>query len=488
MKRIIISILACLTVVTYSHAQEKMVCQTVVDPFPVTPERYTQLIATGAAYSATLKERAPASNFDAKQFWIEQWSDEDQRIEWQVDTPLGGDYRVVLLINSDKDEHIRISSGCAEVLYITKESGWQRVKVEQPLTLAEGVGTISLSLGKSSSRGLSIKAVEIYAISEEESINHRIEEFKADPAWMQESGYGVMVQSGGWSYPPSGDKKPWPAFAEEFDAQEFVEKIDEMGARFLVWSATWSAYYFPAPIDAIAQILPERVSDRDLIGDLIKECKKRDIRFMLYYHSGHGEREIFEAKGWRDDWISAGGRDKSSWIDMEIEIFKEVGARYGDGLDAIFIDGGMVWYPTDFETLGAALRTGNSDRLICYNSWVVSQYTPFQDFYCGEGFNGEKVQWRLKDGIFAEGPQKGLQCWGCSIFDGPNWGINSPNVVADSPKWSIESLVSHVKSMESAHFSVAFNLLLYEDGTIAQDSYQVLREVAKELKRGSWGR
>jgi hypothetical protein len=303
---------------------------------------------------------------------------------------------------------------------------------------------------------------------------------------MKEAGYGIMVQGGQWAYPATGEKKPWPGFAEDFDAESFVKKVDEMGGKFLLWSATWATYYFPGPIKAIAEVLPDRTSKRDLIGDLIRECKKRDIRFVMYYHLGHDEVPVLKSKGWEEGWDKK-DRDLSAWLEREEKIFTEIGKRYGKGLDGIFLDDGCTWYPADFEKLGAALKVGNPDRIICYNPWIAAQFTPFQDFYCGEGFNGEETPWPIEDGIICSGPQKGLQCWGNFIFDGPGWGVNKPDMKIDAPKgWSVDKIAELTRKLEKERYSVAFNLLLYEDGSIGKESYEMLKEAAQKLKRGTW--
>jgi hypothetical protein len=278
----------------------------------------------------------------------------------------------------------------------------------------------------------------------------------------------------------------WPGIAENFDAEAFVQRVHEMGGKFLLWSATWTTYYFPAPIKSIEEIMPDRISKRDLIGDLIKACKKRNIRFIMYYHLGHDEEIVLKAKGWESDWYKK-GRDLTDWLNLEIRIFTEIGTRYGTGLDAIFLDDACTWYPADFEKLGAALKAGNPDRVICYNPWIAALHTPFQDFYCGEGFDGTNTPWPIKDGVFTAGPQKGLQVWGNFIFDGPGWGIKEPNIKIRAPeKWSVEKLINLTRRVEEQQFSVALNLLIYEDGTLGKESYEMLRAVAKELKRGYW--
>ncbi|MEO7766455.1 MAG: alpha-L-fucosidase, partial [Ferruginibacter sp.] len=283
-----------------------------------------------------------------------------------------------------------------------------------------------------------------------------------------------------------GDKKPWPGFAEDFDVSAFVDKVRDMGGKYIVWSATWSDYLFPAPIKAISEILSNRVSKRDLIGDLAKECHKYGIRVMLYYHLGHDHKEVLLAKGWKDsamqDYAS-----RTKWLDREMKIFREMGKRYGKSLDAIFLDDGVVWYPADFEKLGAALKTGNPKRIICYNPWIAASLTPFQDFYCGEGFDGKETPYKINDGLVTEGPQKGLQLFGNFIFDGPDWGINRPGIKIRAPRgWTSDEIVAMTQRLEKEHYSVALNFLVYEDGTIGEESYKMLKEAAMKLKRGKW--
>lgn len=110
-------------------------------------------------------------------------------------------------------------------------------------------------------------------------------------------------------------------------------------------------------------------------------------------------------------------QDKNGWIRMKI--FTEMGKRYGNGLDAIFLDDGCVWYPADFEKLGAALKAGNPKRIICYNPWIGANLTPFQNFYCGEGFDGKETPYIIDIGVISEGLQKGLQLFGNFILMDP---------------------------------------------------------------------
>lgn len=458
--------------------------QKMQDPVVVNPKTITQLFALDAMQTPGILQFGPQGQLNAKRFWLQHFTG-NKKLAWNVDVPKAGSYYIDFLLNSKPGTKIMVSGSSNSLVFVVVEKGWQREQSSNTLQLPAGRSTISLQLyGEKDT--IDIKSIELINAAEKANIDKRIKAFKGDATWMKDAGYGIITQVGGWAYPPKGDKKPWPGFAEDFDVKAFVDKVRDMGGKYLVWSATWSDFLFPAPNKAIAEVLPQRVSKKDLLGDLMKECHKYDISVMLYYHLGHDHKDVLLAKGWKDS-MSEDYLSRKIWIDREMKIFKEMGRRYGKNLDAIFLDDGVVWYPAEFEKLGAALKTGNKQRLICYNPWIVANLTPFQDFYCGEGFDGKKTPYKIEDGLITEGPQKGLQLFGNFIFDGPDWGINKPNVVIKPPVgWSADKIVEMTRRLERERYSVALNLLVYEDGTVGDEGYTMLKEVAIKLKRGRW--
>ena len=453
------------------------------DPIILNPKMINILFAPDAMQTPGIKQFGPQSTFDAKRFWLIGFT-KVHKIQWNISSPSQGDYYVDFLINSKPGTQIKVTGPLNSILYTASSNGWQRETAKDVLKLPSGSGTVSLQLVNAKDT-IEIKSIELVNIEEKKNIDKRVKAFKGDATWMKDAGYGIMFQAGGWSYPPTGDKKPWPGFAEDFDVKAFVQKIRDMGGKYIVWSATWGKFLFPAPIKSIDEILPNNVSKRDLIGDLINECQKYDIRFMMYYHFGHGNKELMLAKGWIDSPVQT-YESRQKWISIEEKIFTEIGNRYGKGLDAIFLDDGCCWYPTDFEKLGAAMKTGNPKRLICYNPWIGPSHTTFQDFYCGEGFDGKVTPYKLENGFVSEGAQKGLQLFGNFIFDGPGWGISRANIIIKSPKgWSADKIVEMTKRLEKERYSVAINILMYEDGTVGADTYNMLKEAALKLKRGN---
>ncbi|MBC7888259.1 MAG: alpha-L-fucosidase [Ferruginibacter sp.] len=477
-------LIAQITVSDSTSLVNGMTRQKVQDPIVLNPTTINQLLAPDAMQSPGIKQFGPQGKLNAKKFWLMRFTG-NKKIAWNITVPKAGTYAVDFLINSKAGTSIKLTGPANSFLFIPAEKGWQRAQATGVLQLPAGKGTITLQLAETKDT-IDIKSIELVNVSEKKNIEQRARKFKGDATWMKDAGYGIMLQVGGWAYPAKGDKKPWPGFAEDFDVKGFVDKIRDMGGKYIVWSATWSDYLFPAPIKAIAGVLPARVSKRDLLGDIIKECQKYDIRVMMYYHLGHDHKEVLLAKGWKDS-TAEDYKSRQHWLNLETKIFTEIGNRYGKGLNAVFLDDGCVWYPADFEKLGAALKAGNPKRLICYNPWIGANLTPFQDFYCGEGFDGKETPYQLEDGFIAEGPQKGLQLFGNFIFDGPDWGINKPNTVIRAPRrWTVDKIVEMTKRLEKERYSVAINLLMYEDGTIGEASYNMLKEAAIKLKRGKW--
>ena len=460
-------------------AEQEMTPQKMQDPLVLNSKTINCLLAGDGMRTPGIHERAADSNLGAKQYWLEGFGGE-AKIAWNLLADQAGDYRVTFIVECAKDTEITLTGPHNSFVFRAPESGWQRSASQDVLKLGAGVSKIIVQVNKGA---INFKGIDMINTAEEQDINRRILAFKGDTSWMKDAGYGIMVQGGGWAYPPKGDKKPWPGFAEDFDAKTFVDKVAEMGGKYLVWSATWCDYLFPAPIKSIAEVMPDRVSKRDLIGDLIVECGKHNIRFMMYYHTGHDRKDVLLAKGWKDtkeqDFAA-----RSAWLERETKIFIEIGQRYGTGLSAIFLDDACTWYPADFEKLGMALKTGNPKRVICYNPWILPSVTPFQDFWCGEGFTGEQTPYPLSDGAVMSGPQQGLQLFGNFVFDGPDWGINQPNTVIQNTRWTTDQIVKMTQRLEKERYSVAINLLIYEDGSMNPVNFGILREAARQLKRG----
>ena len=113
-------------------AATKVTPQELQDPVPVAPKGITQLLAPYAMHSADLRDNSGA-NLNAKRFWLENWTDGDQQIAWNISTAQGGDYRVIFLVNCARGTQITATAGESQIVFTAPASGWQRAEAEYPL-------------------------------------------------------------------------------------------------------------------------------------------------------------------------------------------------------------------------------------------------------------------------------------------------------------------------------------------------------------------
>ena len=449
-----------------------MIEQTGCVPILLAPQKINYLVAERARRSASIGKFPPQSVYHSKRFWLTGWTSPVEFIEWQVEAPAAGQYQITVLAEAGEGTEIQVQNRLENLTFRFADSGWQR-EAMGVLPFAAGSSTLRLELVNQAN--VAIKALELLHIEEQTNHQQRIAEFRADTTWLAESGYGIMFQAGEWSYPPQGEKKTWPGFARDFQVVPFVDMVEKTGASFVIWSATWRTYYFPAPIKAIDEILSGRTSKRDLIMEIADELNKRAIKLILYYHVGHGDlpNTNWWNRNWNPNWLEE-NYDKSLFFKNWQNIITEVGERYGEKLAGWLFDDDCVIYPADYETLGRATKAGNPDRLVAYNSWIGSRFTEFQDYSFGEGFLGPDRE-TVINGKFVKGPFKGLQAFGCVMLDGPDWGVYQPDFKVLPPFYSEEKAAAEKEDIRRMIRAVGKQpkvnkgTMLETRGTIAAD-------------------
>lgn len=445
---------------------------------PILPNDITILMPDRAKITGNTKIFS-TDRYNLKRFWVGNWKSAADSFEWTVDVTKDGQYEATFLIAGDPGNTIEITSPANRLTCTLEHKGWDKITTPGKLSLLKGTNVITVKAMEPAN--LKLKSVELIDMADKKAIEKRVKEFRSDTQWLADSGYGLMVQWGGWGYPEHGPKKEWPEMIDDFDVVKFSDMVSETGAAYVVWSVTWISYYFPAPIKAIDNILPGRTCQRDLIGDLANELNKRGIKLILYYHLGHGEQ--FNKDWWEKNWVSQD--DMTKFVDNFCTITTEVSERYGKKLDGWMIDDGMIYYPGPFERMGKALKAGNPNRLIAYNSWILPRFTEFQDFFFGEG-NEKGIDGAGPiggNGIVAQGPQKGLQGFANFILDGPDWGIYKPETVITPPVYTKDEIETLVRNAMSRKFAMSFNLLMYEDGSVSPASLEMMKYV-KSIVRG----
>jgi hypothetical protein len=103
--------------------------------------------------------------------------------------------------------------------------------------------------------------------------------------------YGLFVHYvwGGDAYTvtvnPDGTK---PAglddLADRFDANRFAAEVASMGVEYVVFTAFHANMNLLYPSPAMDRWLPGHSAKRDLLGDLIRACKRQRIAVLFYTH------------------------------------------------------------------------------------------------------------------------------------------------------------------------------------------------------------
>ena len=489
------------TAAQQSNAGPQTIAHSGANPLQLDPGTVNVLKANVAARSASLAESAP------KGFWIQSWNDPQQTFAWTVQVPQAGEYSVDVLVSGAPGVQIEITSPLGGIS-VTIPNGndhwgnnWNKIPVPGWLTLPQGTSTVTvrspnpagIATNRNNYKGMALMSLELIARSQKVSIERRIRDSRSSAKWLADAQYGLMFQWGEWGYPEHGEAKPWPKMIDDFNVVKFADMVQSTGAGYVIWSATWRTYYFPAPIQAIERIMPGRTSKRDLIGELAEALNRRGIKLMLYYHCGYGDRE-WQTHNFGTNDANQIGTDalfRKNWV----SIITEVGERYGSRLAGWFIDEG--WYPSPFEEQNRALKAGYPGRIVSFNDWVRPRLTDFEDVEFGEAFNGlNNGAGKLfpdgppvgGDGIYVEGPHKGLQAHGMFILDGagygPEWGIWRPDTSIAKPRFTSEQIVDMAKYAKAHHVALSFNLLMYEDGTVSPASLDAVKLFGKTVRGG----
>ncbi len=480
-------------------AQEQAIPQSGAVPLPINPSEVNALKANVAARSASTQESEPRG------VWIQNWNDPQQSFAWKIAVPRADDYFVDVLVSGNPGSKIEVAGPENEVSIAIPEgndhwgNNWNKIDIPGWLKLPKGISTVTvrspgpagITTNRNRYQGMALLSVELIARSQKSAIEERLHHLRSSAQWLARAQYGLMFQWGEWGYPEHGEGKPWPKMIDDFNVEKFADMVQSTGAGYVIWSATWRSYYFPAPIRAIEQIMPGRTSRRDLIGEIADALNRRGIKLMLYYHCGYGDRE-WETRNFGTTDPNQTGTDalfRKNWI----AIITEVGERYGDRLAGWFIDEG--WYPSPFEEQDRALKAGYPARIVSFNDWIRPRLTDFQDVEFGEAFDGlNHGAGQLfpdgppagGDGIYVTGPHKGLQAHGMFILDGadygPEWGIWRPDTGIAKPRYTSAQIVSMAEGARARHVALTFNLLMYEDGTVSEDSLAAVRLFGKAVR------
>lgn len=406
-------------------------------------------------------------------------------MEWQLKVPEAGEYEVTAVIKAE-DCLLTVKTGSHAASRRVREKRWNRVELGA-VALVAGVNLLRLDFASKSH--FTVYALEMVRPKVKAAIAADALSFRKSPDWFKNAGYGLMFQWTNRATPPKGPIKEWEQKVNDFDLSSLMNLVEDSGASFVVWSVTWGQQYISAPNKTLDTLIAGRTTQRDLLGELAERLHAKGIRLLFYYHYGY---DCYHSKD--PEWLRAAGGalpDKAKLFETITRLVSEIGQRYGDKLDGWFFDGGHRYYDTHFDgsaavgissapfkQLGLAARAGNSERVICYNPWILPRLTEYQDYFAGEG----QTSHSLHEGVFTNGAQKGLMGFGCFTFE-RRWGHIETNKPIAAPKFTSDQLAGMIDQARANRSPIAINLEMYEDGSVSPKSAELLKEVHRLLER-----
>jgi hypothetical protein len=203
--------------------------------------------------------------------------------------------------------------------------------------------------------------------------------------WFSQAKYGVFIH-----FLPVG--KAGLKQVEQFEVNALASQLEEMGARYLVFTLGQNSGYLNSPNSVYEKrtgYAPgERCATRDLPLDLSHALQPKGIRLMLYLpcqtpnQDARAQKAFGLAQGAKDQPIDSGFAEKWS------EVIQEWADRYGDKVAGWWFDGGYAHIQFNdaiAAKYAAAVKHGNPKAIVTFNPGVkLIRWTQAEDYTAGE--------------------------------------------------------------------------------------------------------
>jgi hypothetical protein len=416
-----------------------------------------------------------------KMGWIQSW-DKGGSISWKTTVERDGNYQIASILESS-------GSGCELRLLVDEhalnadcgDKGWKRLKLGS-LHLTAGQHSFSLSSGGPASLA-KFFSLEFVRPQVEEHLAAEGRKEMADTSWMTTARYGLMFHWTSQTLPQQGPPLSYCDAVRNFDVERFARMVEGTGAGFVVFTTSHAGFYFPGPNPVIDRILPGRTCPRDLVGDLADALNRRNIRLELYFHPGHDDAPWWQRTHFED-------ANKTAYFEQWRSIIAQIGRQYGERLAGFwFDDAAFTYYPFNpsWQQMTASARTGNPQRVIAYNSWILPKLNDFYDVFAGENAFWEP-QYEDFDylpvggtGRYTGGPQQGLQAELTALIE-DDWGHFKRDTPIAAPHMTADDLISKLKDAKSRKMVPLLDVEVYQDGSISPQTLQLFRAIRAEIK------
>ncbi len=325
--------------------------------------------------------------------------------------------------------------------------------------------------------------------------------------WLHEAGWGVCCHFCFHS-PPQMSARDWNRLVDAFDVPGLVRQLVAVRAPYLMFTIGQGSGHYCAPnptYDRWAGLDPSRCSRRDLISDLADALAPHGIRLIVYAPAdgSWADHEARKGLGLLRHWNDGVDRPWPEYRLPEFltrweDICRDWSLRFGRRVHGWIIDGAYhrkERYPDDqppnLRTYAQALRSGNPEAMISFNSGAnafVVAYSPFEDFTSGELVGnlpiGEAAFYRrfcadrLPEAHYGplqrwiDGEQ--MHLWN---FLGSEWGLGGPRL----PTQLVAGWTEHVVRQ---HAVVSWDAPIGPDGIIPGPIIEQLQAIGQAAARG----
>ncbi|KRF43665.1 alpha-L-fucosidase [Paenibacillus sp. Soil787] len=303
--------------------------------------------------------------------------------------------------------------------------------------------------------------------------------------WMKEvKHFGVMVHYLSHTQPRSGEhEQDFNRMIDKFDMETFMEQFNHSGADWLIFTLGQNTGYYCSYNKYLESIAPGCCSRRDLALELAVRVKESGNKFIAYLPTevDANVEKLREAFGW-----DLHPSDKSEFMKKYMIFVKEYSDKFGRLADGWWFDGcynaaeksflrTREWDNTRFDRdlWFAAVRSGNSEAAIsmCPGANSMNYVFDTEDFLAGEADFGKYPPEELPTGM-----QPHVLFWlDCS------WGHwDAPGEIVP-PKVSEDELYEYIVACKMRGAAATINIGIYEDGSMAEKSVEMLHRVSKRL-------
>lgn len=320
--------------------------------------------------------------------------------------------------------------------------------------------------------------------------------------WFHQARWGVMMHYLG--APPSSSggaeltAEVWNRQIDAFDVEGLAKQLASTGAKYLLFTLGQNSGHYCSPnatYDRLVGIRPSKCSRRDLIADLAKELKRRDIRLLVYLPSGAPAADVEARKklGWRwgrsGGWQLPGEAVGGRLVEFQRKweaVIREWSLRWKKDVSGWWIDGcyfadEMYRFQDEpnFASLAAALRAGNPESIVAFNPGVrvpVVVHTRYEDYAAGE------VNLNRLPQTVQTCPGRWLQREGAKVqyhiltFLGESW------CRGERPQWPDHKVIGLTRQVVQRGGVATYDVPIQKGGMIPQPFVDQLRAIGAAIK------